>query len=58
MRVYKMGPQGMSQHIEKDPKILFDCWVNDDAEIGDVFEITIMEMSEEDWAMLPEYDGP
>jgi hypothetical protein len=58
MKVYKMGPKGCAQHIEKDPQILFECWVNEHAEVGDVYEVTIMEITEEEWKALPEYMGP
>jgi hypothetical protein len=58
MRVYKMGPKDAAQHIEKDPSLIVECWLNDDAQVGDVYEVTIMEMSEEEWSKLPEYDGP
>lgn len=58
MRVYKMGPQGLNQHIEKDPSIALDLYLDNYAEVGDVIEITVMEMSQEEFENLPEYDGP
>ena len=58
MRVYKMGPKDGNKHIEKDPSVVLECWLNEDAEVGDVIEVTVMEMSEEEWEKLPEYDGP
>ena len=57
MRVYKMGPKGLNQCIEEDPLMILE-WINNDADIGEVIEITIMEMSKEEYDKLPEYMGP
>ena len=57
MRVYKIGPQGFNQAIETDPETAVMGWLTD-AEVGDVIEITVMEMTEKEYKALPEYDGP
>lgn len=57
MKVYKIGPRGFNKAIEKDPALAVEGWLSD-ADVGDVIEITVMEMSEEKYNKLPEYDGP
>jgi len=58
MIVYKMGPKGFNQHIEKDPTKVVECWLNDDAMPGDIIEVEVMEMTENEYESLPEYMGP
>ena len=56
MKAYKMGPSGLNTCIEKDPKAIM-LWL-DECEVGDKFEIEVLEMSEEEYEALPEYAGP
>jgi hypothetical protein len=58
MRVYKMGPKGMNQCIEKNPSLVVDYWLNEDTPTGETIEVTVLEMSEEEYNNLPEYAGP
>ena len=56
MKVYKMGPSGLNKCIEEDPKAIM-FWL-DEAEVGDKFEIEVLEMTREEYKSLPEYMGP
>lgn len=56
MRVFKIAPKGLNYCCEKDFEHL-KVWF-DEAEIGEEFEVQVLEMTEIEYNALPEYMGP
>ena len=60
MKAYQLGPQDCNHWTEKDidtalgqlKDFIMDC------EIGEIFELKIIEMTEDEYRAMPEYTGP
>lgn len=57
MRVYEINPgTGLNHCTEKDPSMVL-VWL-EEASVGDVVCVRVKEMTESEYAALPEYVGP
>ena len=55
MRVYIIGPRGLNKCTELNIKGVIECLENSDT--PETWEIEIVEMTQEEYDILPEFDG-
>ena len=57
MKVYKIRPYGLNGCCSEDNFEALKEWF-DAAEIGEKFEVQVLEMTEDEYNALPEFTGP